>query len=179
MATGDARARRAPRRLQAPRRRHPRPERRIQWAVWGHGVDSGRLLRGWASAASGHDAARGRHSAVPALGPSAHRQLGPPGGSVSLRGAHDPVFPDKQEVWMPAGRSRAGVIEDAAARIQSDIDRSRLVPLGIIKVKSWNPLDLKLQHQVVAWAYDRTGDDLVIYLYDPNEPGSDEVSLQL
>ena len=49
----------------------------------------------------------------------------------------------------------------------------------MVKVKSVNPFDLKHNHQVLAYGYDLVGSSLTLRLYDPNQPGRDDVTLSL
>jgi hypothetical protein len=60
------------------------------------------------------------------------------------------------------------------------LDAGRPCPLGLVKVWSRNPFRLGDNHQVVAYGYDLgAGGDLVLRIYDPNEPGDDRVTLAL
>jgi len=90
-----------------------------------------------------------------------------------------PAIPDAQSWWRFWATSRAKVMTRVATNLRRDIDTGRVVPLGLIRKKSWDPLDLKHHHQVVAWGYDLLRDGLTIYLYDPNEPDNDSVTMKL
>jgi len=46
-------------------------------------------------------------------------------------------------------------------------------------VKSTNPLDLRLNHQVLAYGYELAGDRLTLRLLDPNFPRRDDATLSL
>ena len=63
--------------------------------------------------------------------------------------------------------------------IQKDLDRGLPCPLGLVKVHSFNPLDLGKNHQVLAYGYeqDQPAGLLKIFVYDPNYPDADELSL--
>jgi len=52
-------------------------------------------------------------------------------------------------------------------------------PMGLVKVKSSDPRQLKHDHQVLAYGYDLQGEILKLRLYDPNQPGRDDVTLSL
>jgi hypothetical protein len=52
--------------------------------------------------------------------------------------------------------------------IRDDIDAGHPCPLGLVTVRSINPMDLGRCHQVLAYAYDVEGSTLTIRLYDPN-----------
>jgi hypothetical protein len=76
--------------------------------------------------------------------------------------------------------SRASImITQEWPKIKWDIDNGRLSPLALIEVKSLNAGDLGQNHQVLAYGYDLSGTKLVIHLYDPNQPGNDNVTLSL
>ena len=46
-------------------------------------------------------------------------------------------------------------------------------------MKSWNPLDLKLNHQVLAYGYGVDDGRVALRVYDPNRPGDDGMTLSL
>lgn len=64
-------------------------------------------------------------------------------------------------------------------RIRSDIDRGDPSPLGLVKVKSLNPLDLGKNHQVLAYGYEVDADQVTLLLYDPNHADRDDVTIAL
>ena len=73
------------------------------------------------------------------------------------------------ELWMVQHRGVAWrTINDEFPKIKGDIDRGHPSPLGLVTVKSANPKDLGRNHQVHAYGYDYTGDELTVHLYDPN-----------
>jgi hypothetical protein len=78
----------------------------------------------------------------------------------------------------PHGRAWQ-MIRQEWPRIRAEIDRGHPSPIGLVRVKSWNPFDLKMNHQVLAYGYDIQGDRLVLRLYDPNRPGDDGATLSL
>jgi hypothetical protein len=53
-------------------------------------------------------------------------------------------------------------------RIKADLDRGVPVPLGVVTVASSSPADLALNHQVLAYGYDRAGTEVTVRVYDPN-----------
>jgi hypothetical protein len=106
----------------------------------------------------------------------------PPGPTIYLR-LMDPLLPD-HETWASAiglvPHSRVWImIKNEWPKIRSDIDQGRLSPLGLIKVKSANPLNLGRNHQVLAYGYDLDGTALTLHIYDPNYPDDDAVTLSL
>jgi len=78
----------------------------------------------------------------------------------------------------PHGRAWRMVTEEWP-KIRAEIDGGHPSPLGLVRVKSWNPLDLKFNHQVLAYGYAIEGDRLVLRLYGPNRPGDDGVTVSL
>ncbi len=64
-------------------------------------------------------------------------------------------------------------------RVRRLLDAGRLVPLGLVRDVSWNPLNLTHNHQVLAWGYDLDGGRLTLRIYDPNWPADDDVTLTL
>jgi hypothetical protein len=53
-------------------------------------------------------------------------------------------------------------------RIRADLDRGIPAPLGVLTVASAKPADLALNHQVLAYDYDRVGTEVSLRVYDPN-----------
>ncbi|MDN3016214.1 hypothetical protein PH210_08380 [Paenibacillus sp. BSR1-1] len=64
-------------------------------------------------------------------------------------------------------------------RIKKDLDNGKLSPLGLIRVKSFNPFQIRQHHQVLAYGYDLNEKHLSINIYDPNLPNDDHVTLSL
>jgi hypothetical protein len=92
----------------------------------------------------------------------------------------NPALPD-HETWIePLGHGRAWrMIKDAWPAIQSDLDGGMLSPVSLVEIKSWNPGDLGLNHQVLAYGYELNGTSLSLLLYDPNHPDDDSVTMSL
>jgi hypothetical protein len=95
----------------------------------------------------------------------------------------NPALPDGESVWsrlglLPHGRAMQ-MIGQEWPKIRADIDGGQPSPLGLVTVKSTNPFDLKLNHQVLAYGYDLSGDRLTLRLLDPNLPRRDDVTLSL
>ncbi|WP_051317058.1 hypothetical protein [Ectobacillus panaciterrae] len=59
-------------------------------------------------------------------------------------------------------------------KIQSDIDAGKLSPIGLIRTDN---LDIGANHQVLAYAYEKNGQDVRLYIYDPNH-GQKEIVLK-
>ena len=60
-------------------------------------------------------------------------------------------------------------------QIRADLDRGIPVPLAVVTVASARPADLALNHQVLAYGYDRTGTEVSLWVYDPNRGQRDDV----
>jgi hypothetical protein len=103
-----------------------------------------------------------------------------PAGVIRYLELMNPSVSDGELWWKVWAHGRAYVmIRNEWPKIKRDIDLGHPSPLGLIRIKSWNPGDLKHNHQVVAWGYDLAGTGLTLFLYDPNEPDNDEVQMTL
>jgi hypothetical protein len=60
-------------------------------------------------------------------------------------------------------------------QIKADLDRGTPAALGVVTVASSKPADLALNHQVLAYAYDRSGDAVSVRVYDPNRGQRDDI----
>lgn len=92
----------------------------------------------------------------------------------------NPVLPDDETLWSrlgfaPHGRRWRMAREWPAVR--ADIDAGHPSALGLVRVRSLNPSDLKENHQVLAYGYGVDGASITLSLYDPNRPGDDDVRL--
>jgi hypothetical protein len=90
----------------------------------------------------------------------------------------EPAFPDVGLAFGLPGRASVMVSQEWP-RIQQGLDAGKLVPLGLVTVKSDEPTDLCKNHQVLTYGYDLDGTDLTLHIYDPNWPDRDDVRLQL
>jgi hypothetical protein len=81
--------------------------------------------------------------------------------------------------WAPQQGRASIMIGTEWPKVKEDLNRNRLSALGLVKILSDNPLDLGHNHQVLAYAYELTDDDLTLHLYDPNWPDNDDISLSL
>src|SRR5262249_17257407 len=59
-------------------------------------------------------------------------------------------------------------------RIQADIDAGKLSPMGLIQTDN---LDVGSNHQVLAYAYEKSGQDVRLFIYDPNS-GQQEIEFR-
>jgi hypothetical protein len=56
-------------------------------------------------------------------------------------------------------------------KIRNLIDIILPVPLGVVKVHSWNPKQLARNHQILCFGYDIGEETSTLQCYDPNYPG--------
>lgn len=95
----------------------------------------------------------------------------------------NPFLPDGESVWSRLGvapRGRAWrMARQEWPKVRAEIDTGHPSPLGLVKVTSANPFDLKRNHQVLAYGYELAGSALRLLLYDPNLPGRDDVTLSV
>jgi len=104
-----------------------------------------------------------------------------PRGPARYLALMNPLLPDGETFWsrlgfMPHGRSWQ-MVRDEWPKIRGDIDAGHPSPIGLITVKSTDPLDLKHDHQVLVFGYDLDGDAVTLRVYDPNQAGRDDVTL--
>jgi hypothetical protein len=60
-------------------------------------------------------------------------------------------------------------------QIRADLDRGVPAPLGVVTVASAKPADLALNHQVLAYDYERSGSEVSLRVYDPNRGQRDDI----
>jgi hypothetical protein len=77
--------------------------------------------------------------------------------------------------WLP---ERLAVTRQWPA-IKSDLDAGWPCPLGLVRIKSANPLLLGRNHQVLAFNYLTAGSGLQVNVYDPNQADVDDVVLRV
>ncbi|WP_234371104.1 hypothetical protein [Streptomyces sp. XY431] len=103
------------------------------------------------------------------IGGSGHRWLG----------YSSPHYPNGDEGFLQVAglaRGRAWVTyRDEWPKIQADIDNGRLSPIGLIQTDS---LDIGKNHQVVAYAYQQSGQTVQLWVCDSNFPGRDDMVLR-
>ena len=63
--------------------------------------------------------------------------------------------------------------------IKARIDSGQACPLGLVLIKSADLAQLGQNHQVMAYGYDVAGDELTLYIYDPNFLQRDDITLKL
>jgi hypothetical protein len=78
--------------------------------------------------------------------------------------------------WWPGGQPS---VVDEWRVVQADLDAGRPCPLGLVRIRSANPLDLGKNHQVLAYGYQLGGSALRLHVYDPNQADADDIALCL
>lgn len=74
--------------------------------------------------------------------------------------------------------SRAGVLARRTwPAVQRTIDSGHPCPLGLVMVASNDLADLKHQHQVLAYGYQVEATKLTVWVYDPNSPLDDDITI--
>jgi hypothetical protein len=63
-------------------------------------------------------------------------------------------------------------------QIRADLDRGTPAALGVVTVASRRPADLALNHQVLAYDYDRSGPEVTVRVYDPNRGRRDDIGIR-
>lgn len=85
--------------------------------------------------------------------------------------------------WLAAIGSQAGrdrsTVRDAWPAIKRGIDGGHPPMIGLTRRAGFNPLAADFGHQVVAYRYDESATKVEIWIYDPNHPGRDDVSLTI
>ena len=106
-----------------------------------------------------------------------------PWGPARYLALMSPLLPDGETWWSRLGWAPHGrawqMVNDEWPKVRRDIDAGHPSPLGLVRVRSSNPMDLKEDHQVLAYGYELTAATLTLRLYDPNLPGRDDVSMSL
>src|SRR4029453_10481229 len=94
-----------------------------------------------------------------------------------------PALPDGESVWSRLGIAPHGrawrMIRQEWPAIRAEIDRGHPAAMGLIRVISSDPFELKGNPQVRAHGSDPGGAGLPLHLYDPNRPRDDHVTLSL
>jgi len=106
-----------------------------------------------------------------------------PFGPARYLALMNPLLPDHETLWSRLGLAPHGrawrMVTQEWPRLRADIDAGHPSPLGLVRVKSADPFELKRNHQVLAYGYELTGSELTLRVYDPNRPRDDDVTLAL
>lgn len=95
----------------------------------------------------------------------------------------NPLLPDHETIARKIGAAPYGrawrMIKEEWPKIKKDLDHGKLSPLGLVRVKSFNPFQIRKHHQVLAYGYCLNENNLSITIYDPNYPNDDHVTISL
>jgi hypothetical protein len=86
-------------------------------------------------------------------------------------------FPDHDSYFSRSVSRRT--LEHQWPRIRMDMDQGILSPLGLITLRSRNPIDLRFNHQVLAYGYEEGEKTITIRVYDPNLSKDDSIQLMI
>lgn len=92
-------------------------------------------------------------------------------------GAFRPDPPTRLSAALRRAPPRVVAVGDEWPRIRADIEAGHAPIVGLIRVASSSPRQLKLNHQVLAYAYEEDAGGFTVRIYDPNHPGDDGVEL--
>lgn len=105
-----------------------------------------------------------------------------PGGVLQYIFLMHPDFPDDEsrsgKLFRPHGRAWQTVRVEWPL-IKQTLDSGKPCPLGLIRVKSTDLSQLGQNHQVLATGYDVSDDLLTLFIYDPNYPKRDDLTLTI
>lgn len=83
----------------------------------------------------------------------------------------------RHDTWLGPHGISWRTIKESMPEIRSTIDAGHPCPLGLVCSRSTDPRMLGENHQVLAWGYEDQGAVATLYIYDPNEPNRDDVTL--
>lgn len=82
-----------------------------------------------------------------------------------------PFYPNTSWFGFFKGRTRISYVEEWP-KIRTDIDSGKLSPIGLVQTVTFR---ISEDHQVLAYGYEQNGDQVTLWIYDPNE-GPEEVT---
>ncbi len=85
------------------------------------------------------------------------------------------LLPDADTFFGIAGVGHRTI--DQLTTLRTGIDRSALVLLGVVTVRTANPIALGKNHIVLAYGYDATPTAVTVFVYDPNSPRRDDIRI--
>jgi hypothetical protein len=104
---------------------------------------------------------------------------GLPAGPLTYLTLMHPLYPDGDRALGPLtlrGRAWRMVTREWPV-VRARLEAGRPCPLGLVTVSSGLPTAIGENHQVLAYRYDQAGTVVRIGVYDPNQPGADDVDL--
>lgn len=104
-----------------------------------------------------------------------------PGGVIPYATLMSTRYPDDDgDILATLGQvpSRATLLTRRMwPQLKATIDAGHPCPLGLVMVVSDDPADLRHHHQVLAYAYQLRGTALCVWVYDPNSPLDDRITI--
>jgi len=95
----------------------------------------------------------------------------------------NPDLPDHETDFSRIGLAPHGraweMINISWPAIRATLDAGRLAPMALVQVKTHDPFQLGENHQILAYGYELDGNDLQIFVYDPNLADDDWVAITL
>lgn len=79
--------------------------------------------------------------------------------------------------WQARPRLHGPTARREWPRVRAVLDAGLPAPLGLVQVRSLDPRQVGRNHQVLAYGYAATGDEVCLRVYDPNYPNDDGLSL--
>jgi hypothetical protein len=117
------------------------------------------------------------------IGQRLFNSFDPPTGVWNFIELMQPDYPDFQAQNGGLGlapRSRAWrMVRQEWPNIKASLDAGQPCPLGLICIESSDLSRLGENHQVMAYGYDLVGNDLTLFIYDPNYHDNDNITMQL
>ena len=98
---------------------------------------------------------------------------------VRLWGIQQPTYPETGDASNPFEGLAPIVIKDSLPQIRSWIDQGAPSPICVLRTRSANPVDLGINHQVLVWAYQGMGNSIRLWIYNPNVPGHDDLTIDV
>jgi hypothetical protein len=104
-----------------------------------------------------------------------------PGGVVPyirFMSTHCPIDDRAMLATLGGQTSRAAMLARRTwPQVKQTIDSGHPCPLGLVMIASDDVHDLRHQHQVMAYAYRVAGSQVTMWVYDPNSPLDDDVTI--
>ena len=88
----------------------------------------------------------------------------------------DPIYPNTDDPTLGNGRDWV-MAHVAFPGIRDVIDSGHPCPIGLVLKQL--PTLTGMGHQVCVYAYQLTGQQLVLWVYDPNSPGNDAITMKM
>lgn len=94
-----------------------------------------------------------------------------------LYSLQNPLYPESDVSGSPWDGLSVVMARRAWPEIRRSIDAGVPCPICLLRVRDANPLQLGHNHQVLVWGYGVDGTLVTLFVYDPNAPGDDSVTV--